>query len=54
MKHKLLMAHLKEGAPFGRVIADVSVIEFQKRGILHAHIICFSMKMQSEKLKIPR
>ncbi len=41
MKHKVLMTHLKEDQPFGRVAADVSVIEFQKRGLVHAHIILF-------------
>ena len=41
MKHKLLMAHLKEEEPCERVIADVSVIEFQKRDLVYAHIIIF-------------
>ncbi len=41
MKHKLLMAHLKEEEPIERVIADVSVIEFQKRDLVYAHIIIF-------------
>ncbi len=29
MKHKILMTHLKEDQPFGRIVADVSVIEFR-------------------------
>ena len=41
LKHKLLMMHLKKDKPFGRFVADVSVIEFQKRGLVHAHIIPF-------------
>ena len=41
MKHKLLMEHLKEDEPFRRVAADVSVIKFQKRGLVHAYIILF-------------
>ncbi len=28
MKHKILMTHLKEDQTFGRIVADVSVIEF--------------------------
>ena len=34
-KHEILMAHLKEDQLFGRTVADVSVIEFQKRGLVH-------------------
>ena len=41
MKLKLLLKHLKEDEPFGRISAFVSVIEFQKRGLVHAHIIIF-------------
>ena len=36
MKHKLLMVHLKENVLFGRIIADVSVIVFQKSSLVHA------------------
>ena len=41
MKLKLLLAYLKDASPFGCVLAYVSVIEFQKRGLVHAHIILF-------------
>lgn len=41
MKLKMLMKYLKCENPFGRVIASVSVVEFQKRGLPHAHIILF-------------
>ncbi len=52
MKHKLLMAHLKEDEPFGKVIADVSVIEFQKRGLMHAQIILFLHEIPKKNSKI--
>ncbi len=48
MKHKLLMPHLKEEHPFGKTVADVSVIALQKRGLAHAHIILF---LQDESKK---
>ena len=32
---------MKEENPFGVIVAHVSVIEFQKRGLPHAHIILF-------------
>ena len=41
MKLKVLLKHLKEDEPFGKVAEFVSVSEFQKRGLLHAHIITF-------------
>ena len=41
MKLKLLLEHLKEDEHFGKSAAFVSVIEFQKRGLVHAHIIVF-------------
>ena len=53
MKHKLLMVHLKEDEPFGRIVADVSVIEFQKRGLVHAHIILFLHEEAKRSLENP-
>ena len=41
MKLKLIFMHLKGKSPFGRVLAHVSGIEFQKRGLMHVHIIPF-------------
>ena len=41
MKFKLLLKHLQENRPFGRILAFVSVIEFQKRSLVHSHIILF-------------
>ena len=41
MKLKLLLKHLQDNSPFGCVLAHVSVIEFQKRGLVHSHIILF-------------
>ena len=41
MKLKLLLKHLKEDKPFGKITAFVSVIEFQKRGLVHAYLIIF-------------
>ena len=35
------MKHLKEDEPFGKEISFVSLIEFQKRGLMHAHIVVF-------------
>ena len=53
MKYKLLMVRLKEDEPFHRVIADLSVIEFQKRGLLHAHIILFLHENSKKDLENP-
>lgn len=39
LKLKLLLKDLKEKHIFGRVIAMLHVIEFQKRGLPHAHIL---------------
>ena len=41
MKLKLLLKHLKDDEPFGKLTAFVSVIYFEKRGLVHAHIISF-------------
>ncbi len=48
MKHKFLMTHLKEDHPFGKTVADVSVIEFQKRVLVHAQIILI-LQVESKK-----
>ena len=36
-----LLRDLRHESHFGRVIAVVYTIEFQKRGLLHAHILLF-------------
>ncbi|XP_060190424.1 uncharacterized protein LOC132619584 [Lycium barbarum] len=36
-----LMQHLKKKKPFGKIIACIYTIEFQKRGLPHAHILLF-------------
>ena len=41
MKQRILLQYLKTEEPFGNMRAHVSVIEFQKRGLPHAHIILF-------------
>ncbi len=41
MKLKFLLMHLKDESHFSRVLSHVSVLEFQKRGFAHAHIILF-------------
>ena len=41
MKIKVLLKHLKDYIPFGQITVLDSVIEFQKRGLVHAHIIIF-------------
>ena len=38
-KKDQLMQDLKSGHIFGRVVAHMSVVEFQKRGLPHAHIL---------------
>ena len=38
---KLLLAYLKDASPSGCLLANVSVVEFQKRGLVHAHIVLF-------------
>ncbi|XP_074291255.1 uncharacterized protein LOC141618030 [Silene latifolia] len=39
LKLRQLMDHLKKERYFGTVVADVYTIEFQKRGLPHAHIL---------------
>uniref|UniRef100_A0A6N2LTF1 ATP-dependent DNA helicase n=1 Tax=Salix viminalis TaxID=40686 RepID=A0A6N2LTF1_SALVM len=34
-----MLKFIKSGAPFGKTIADVHAIEFQKRGLPHTHIL---------------
>ena len=41
MKLKLLLNHFKEDEPFGKLAAFLPVIDFQKRGLVHAQIISF-------------
>jgi hypothetical protein len=41
LKLKELLSDLKKGSFFGKAIARVHVIEFQKRGLPHAHILIF-------------
>ncbi|XP_059285058.1 uncharacterized protein LOC132038402 [Lycium ferocissimum] len=36
-----LMQHLNKQKPFGKIIACIYTIEFQKRGLPHAHILLF-------------
>ncbi len=40
-KLKQLLWDLKQGQRLGRVVARVHVVEFQKRGLPHAHILIF-------------
>ncbi len=53
MKQKILMTHLKEDQPFRGIVADVSVIEFHKRGLVHAHIILFLHEEAKRALENP-
>ncbi|XP_057456739.1 uncharacterized protein LOC130747739 isoform X2 [Lotus japonicus] len=41
IKFEELMTDLKKGKIFGRVLAYIYTIEFQKRGLPHAHILVF-------------
>ena len=41
MKLELLLKHLKDDTRFGPITAFVSVIQFQKRGLVHAYVINF-------------
>ncbi|XP_034918726.1 uncharacterized protein [Populus alba] len=34
-----MMSFIKSGKPFGRTIADVCAVEFQKRGLPHTHLL---------------
>ncbi len=54
IKHKLLMTNLKEDYPFGKTVADVSVIEFEKRGLVNAHIILFLQDESKNALENPQ
>ena len=53
MKLKLLLTHLTDESPFGRVLAHVSVVELQKRGLVHAHIIPFLKQQSNFSLQDP-
>ncbi|XP_020102630.1 uncharacterized protein LOC109720149 [Ananas comosus] len=39
MKVEALMADIKSGVYFGKVVADLYTVEFQKRGLSHVHIL---------------
>ena len=39
LKKDQLMRYLKSGMVFGKVVAFLWVIEFQKRGLPHAHLL---------------
>ena len=41
LKLAALLFDLKKNHIFGRVIASIHVVEFQKRGLPHAHILIF-------------
>ena len=41
LKLKLLLKHLTEDEPFAKLAGFVYVIELQKRGLVHTHIIAF-------------
>ena len=50
-KLQALLRDIKEGQIFGRVVAKLHVIEFQKRGLPHAHVlISFAPE---HKLRVP-
>ncbi|XP_028801370.1 uncharacterized protein LOC114756588 [Neltuma alba] len=49
MKLKALMSTIKKKKIFGRVCADVYTVEFQKRGLPHAHILLFLDKNDRPK-----
>ncbi len=50
---KILMLYLRGIQNFGEIIAEFSVIEFQKRGLVHAHIILFLAKHSKLHLESP-
>ena len=53
MKMKILMQYLRESQTFGEIIAEVSVTEFQNRGLVHVHIILFLAKQSELHLEDP-
>jgi len=51
LKLNALLARIKKDCVFGRVVADIFVVEFQKRGLPHAHLlICLH---PADKLRTP-
>lgn len=54
MKHWILLNYLKSAAPFGNLFAQVSVIEFQKRGLPHVHVILFLDGDSKNELQNPK
>lgn len=47
MEHRIPFQNFKSENPFGDIIAQVSVIEFQQRGLPHARIVLFGLESQS-------
>ncbi len=41
MKINEAMRYIKEAQLFGKVVGEVKVIEFQKRGLAHVHVLSF-------------
>ena len=53
MKREALVDYIKSDGRFGRVVADVVVNEFQKRGLVHSHIILILDDESKNKLRDP-
>ena len=53
MKSKAMIQHVVDEEIFGKVVAHVKVIEFQKRGLPHAHCIFVLDRETKNNLKNP-
>ncbi|CDF40520.1 ATP dependant DNA helicase [Chondrus crispus] len=53
LKLNALMSHVIDEKLFGTVVANVRVIEFQKRGLPHAHVIFFLDERSKNDLRTP-
>lgn len=53
MNLQALMSFVMEKEYFGKVVAQVSDIEFQKRGLPHAHCILFLERVSKQRLQNP-
>ncbi|GFV21567.1 helitron_like_N domain-containing protein [Trichonephila clavipes] len=51
IKKKALLQDLKKNGSFGRIVADIHVIEFQKRGLPHMHLLL--ILAEEDKIRDP-
>ncbi len=53
MKMKETIRYIKDAKIFGNIVGEVKVIEFQKRGLVHGHVLFFLHKASKNRLANP-